>query len=78
MVVRDGTRDGTSYGSDEQREGHVSGRDQAVARTAAGELHAKLSRVTFRARTSRFFRLLDIPRAQHLAPLGLVPRRHGE
>ena len=35
-VVRDDTWDGPSYGSDEQREGHVSGRDQAVARTAAG------------------------------------------
>ncbi len=38
MMVRDGTRDGTSYGSDEQREGHVKGRGQAVARTAGGTL----------------------------------------
>ncbi len=45
MMVRDGTRDGTSYGSDEQREGHASGRDQAVARMAAG------TRRSFRAWT---------------------------
>ncbi len=38
MMVRDGTRDGTSYGSDEQREGHASGRDQAVELTGPAPL----------------------------------------